>query len=329
MKQGFVALILLFSHLIIHAQQNPPIKNLVFEGSGIRGIAYCGVISELESRNLLAGIEKVGGTSAGAITALTLSLGYSANEIKNIIGKTNFKKFNDGRYFLAGGINRTSKYFGWYRGKRFERWLEKLIEEKAGNADITFAGLRQKGFKELYVTGTSLNRQQVIVFSHQTYPNMKVKDAVRISMSIPLYFEAVFIDKEGRVIPRPKNKEGLDIMVDGGLTGNFPIRLFDSTNFINPGTLGFRVDNDEQIKYDREGKSLAPLQVNNFTEYINAFYNMVLENLNRQPLTKDDWKRTVSISDGKVRPRIRRMSEEEINILIENGRKALNDYLIK
>lgn len=327
MKQGLLALILFSYHLTVYTQPKPAITNLVFEGSGIRGIAYCGVISELESRKLLGTIERVGGTSAGAITALTLSLGYTAGEIKDIIGKTNFKKFNDGRYFFAGGINRTQKYFGWYRGRRFEKWLEKLIVAKAGNADITFAQLREKGFKELYVTGTCLNRQRVIVFSYKTYPNMKVKDAVRISMSIPLYFEAVFIDKEGTVITRPRNKEGLDLMVDGGLTGNFPIHLFDSTGFVNPGTIGFRVDTEEQIKYDREGKHLAPLPVNNFPEYLNAFYNMVLENLNRQPLKKEDWLRTVSISDGKVRPRIRRMSEEEIGILIDNGRKAMADFL--
>jgi NTE family protein len=88
--------------------------------------------------------------------------------------------------------------------------------------------LHAKGFKDLYITGTCLNKQQLIVFSYETYPKMKVKDAVRISASIPLYFEAVFIDKDGKVISHPKRKEGLDIMVDGGFTGNFPIRMFDN-----------------------------------------------------------------------------------------------------
>jgi predicted acylesterase/phospholipase RssA len=54
-------------------------------------------------------IERVGGTSSGAIIALTISLGYSGKEIENIISKTNFKKFNDGGFFFIGGINRLNK----------------------------------------------------------------------------------------------------------------------------------------------------------------------------------------------------------------------------
>ena len=130
--------------LSVVAQSKPMVKNLVFEGGGIRGIAYCGVVTEMEAHNMIQHIEKVGGTSAGAIMALTVSLGYTGAEIRELIGQTNFKKFNDGRYLFVGGIHRTNKYFGWYRGRRFENWLEDLIETKTGNADITFGEL-QKG----------------------------------------------------------------------------------------------------------------------------------------------------------------------------------------
>ena len=326
MKKIILVFIFISCQNILWAQTKPEIKNLVFEGAGIRGIAYCGAITELESKNMIQPVEKVGGTSAGAIVALALSLGYSAKEIQDIISSTNFKKFNDGNYFFVGGINRTNKYFGWYRGNRVENWLEKIIDQKTGNTDISFEELHAKGFKDLYVTGTCLNKQQLVIFSHETYPKMKVKDAIRISMSIPLYFEAVFIDKDGTVIKHPKEKEGLDIMVDGGFTGNFPIQLFDSsqTNFT---TLGFRIDSDEQIKNDLEQKNIASLPVDNFKQYMSAFYNMVIENLNRRQLTNDDWKRTVSISDGRIGPRIRKLSSEEINTLMENGRNAMKSYL--
>ena len=156
---------------------------------------------------------------------------------------------------------------------------------------------------------------------------MKVKDAVRISASIPLYFEAVFLDKEGKVIRHPKDKEGLDIMVDGGFTGNFPIRIFDTPSRYNYSTLGFRIDSDDQIKNDRDSKNIAAMQVGNFKQYMNAFYNMIIENMNRQQLTEEDWQRTVSISDGNVGPRIRKLSDKEINILIDNGRQAVKTYI--
>ena len=322
-----MVILFLCSQIFLAAQTRPVIKNLVFEGAGIRGIAYCGAIQEMELAGMMQTVEKVGGTSAGAIVALTISLGYTGREIEDIIGVTNFKKFNDGHYFFAGGINRANKYFGWYRGKVIENWLGDIINQKTGNEDITFEELHQMGFKGLYITGTCLNKQKLILFSHETYPKMKVKDAVRISMSIPLYFESVFIDPDGKVIHHPKHKEGLDVMVDGGFTGNFPIRIFDTGANYNTATLGFRIDSDEQIKNDRESKNIASMPVGNFKQYLNAFYNIVIENLNRQQLTAEDWKRTVSISDGKIGPRIRKLSDKEISILRENGSGAMKKIL--
>jgi NTE family protein len=315
------------------AQKNQ-IRNIVFEGAGIRGIAYCGAISELEKRCLLPAIEKVGGTSAGAITALCVSLGYSSAEIEELLYATNFSKFNDGRYLFAGGVNRVNKYFGWYRGEKFLEWLEKIIQKKTGDGDINFGELFDRGFKDLYITATAINQQRLVIMSRITYPHMKVKDAVRISISIPFYFEAVFIDKEGKIVRHPKNKQGLDIMVDGGITGNFPVKIFDSSesintkefSIVNKTTLGFRIDNDKQIENDKLNKELAGMPVNNLKEYGRAFYNMVIENLNRQSLSDDDWKRTVSINDGAVQPRIRRLSKAEIATLIENGRIATNNF---
>jgi NTE family protein len=328
MKKLLLAISLFCNSIVLPAQLKTAPKNLVFEGAGIRGIAYAGAITELEAKQFMNGIEKVGGTSAGAITALVVALGYSGKEIESIVGSTNFKKFNDGGGMFVGGIHRTSKFFGWYRGHKFEEWIEKLIEDKTGNADISFAQLHERGYKDLYVTGTCLNKQSLVVFSRLNYPNMKVKDAVRISMSIPLYFEAVFIDKEGNVVRKPKRpwqKEGLDVMVDGGLTGNFPIRMFDSTGFINPATIGFRIDSDEQVESDRNGRELVNMPVTKFSQYMAAFYTMIMENLNRIPLRPEDWQRSVSIADGKISARIRKLSDQEINTLIENGRQAVRN----
>jgi NTE family protein len=325
MKRSFLLLVLGFP-FILFAQNRPVIKNLVFEGSGIRGIAFCGSITEMETRNLMKHVEKVGGTSAGAIMAMAISLGYSGTEIQGIIGGTNFKKFNDGRYIFMGGINRTNKYFGWYRGNRFEKWLDEVIERKTGDPDITFEELYNKGFRDLYITGTCLNKQELVYFSRFTYPKMRIKDAVRISMSVPIYFEAVFINANGKIIRHPHQKQGLDVMIDGGLIGNFPICMFDSAGKSNPYTVGFRIDSDKQINNDKGDKAIAPLPVTNFNQYLGALYNMTIENLNRQPLTADDWQRTVSVSDGSIGPRIRKLTPAEIQLLITNGKDAARNY---
>lgn len=301
-------------------------KNLVLEGAGIRGLAYVGALQELDDRKLLGEIERVGGTSAGALTAMAISVGYSPAEILCIISEMDFGELNDGKYFFIGGMVRMNKHYGWYRGEKLNKWIGDLLEKKTGNADITFEQLKEKGYKELYITGTNLTTQQLVIFSAETYPTMKVRDAVRISVSVPMYYAAVFIDEKGNVIRKPGKDECVNVCVDGGIAGNFPIHMFDKDS-VNTMTLGLRIDTDEQIKYDLERKGLAPVPVNCLRDYMAAFYSFTLENLNRGKLTEEDWKRTISISSGNIGPKVKRLSPEEKELLIGNGRKAVIGFL--
>ena len=318
--------------------QDCEIRNLAFEGAGIRGIAYAGVIDELERHGRLQGIEKVGGTSAGAITAMMVSLGYTSEEIADIISSTQFRKFNDGRFMFIGGFARMSKVYGWYRGDRFTDWMAKLIEEKTGNPDITFQELSALGYKDLYITATSLNRQRLLIFSRENYPNMKVKDAVRVSISIPLYFKAVFIDSDGKVYKKPNAGHNLDVVVDGGIIGNFPITMFDTVvtdsmgikqRLPNNGTVGIRIDSDLQIEEDAITRELVPIEIRNLNDYVAALYTLVIENLNRNELSEADWARTISVSSVGISPRIRKMSKEEKSSLIQSGRQYTANYLLR
>ncbi len=318
--------------------QSPKYENLVFEGGGIRGIAYAGVLKELENSGIIQDITRVGGTSAGAITALMISLGYSSKEIYEIISETKFQKFNDGEFIFFGGLTRLSGKYGWYKGNKFTRWLEKIIEAKTGNAEITLQELQDEKFKQLYVTGTCLNKQKLLVFSADTYPQMKVKDAVRISMSVPLYFEAVFIDSVGKVYNNYKKDNNMDIVVDGGILGNFPIFLFDST-FMNSDnqltripnfkTIGVRLDSDEQIKSDSIDRKLVPIEINKISDYLMAFYTIILENLNRNQLIPEDWERTISVSSVGIGSKIKKLSSEQKMSLIKSGETHTLNFLNK
>ena len=336
MKKLLLSSLLLLSTLC-HAQQ-PPIENLVFEGAGIRGIAYSGVIKQLEEKDMISGIKKVGGTSAGAITSLMLALGYNSDEIYSIISETKFEKFNDGELLFVGGFSRMKKKFGWYKGDAFTHWLEKIINDKTGNADMTFKELEPAGFKQLYVTATCLNKQKLLVLSAETYPDMKIKDAVRISMSVPLYFEAVFIDADGKVYNKPKKHKNLDVVVDGGIIGNFPIFMFDSIytdaanhkiRIPNPKTLGVRIDSDAQIESDADTKALVPVPINNLGDYMQAFYVLTLENLNRNQLVEEDWQRTISVSSVGIGPKVKKLSTQEKQSLIKSGEAHTLSFLAK
>lgn len=326
-----------------------PYRNLVLEGGGIRGIAYGGALQELESRGVLASIGRVGGTSAGAIQAALLAVGYSAQEIIDVVNATPVQQLNDGRFIFFGGTHRLVKQYGWYRGDEFSRYLSELVARKTQRPNLTLGELHalaqaQPGrFRDLYTTGTNLTTQRTQVFSHETTPTMRVADAVRISMSIPLYFRAVLLDAENHVITGPPTPgQPVQVLVDGGLLANYPIDLFDKPRYLpagpaptpdargnvyNPETLGLRLDRAEQIAYDTTAtgrQQLAPYAVHDFSTYVGALYTVALENLN--PMQPADWQRTISINFLGFSPKIKRISSAQKQQLMASGRAGVQAF---
>ena len=57
-------------------------KNLIFEGGGVKGIAYVGALEVLSEKGVVDQISRIGGTSAGAINAILIGLGYTFDETK-------------------------------------------------------------------------------------------------------------------------------------------------------------------------------------------------------------------------------------------------------
>lgn len=162
-------------------------RNLVFEGSGVKGIAYIGAMQVLAQRGCLEGIQRVGGTSAGAINALIYALGYSIQEQRGILESTNFKKFMDNSFGIFRDLIRLKKKFGWNEGDYFGNWVGQHVKKKLGNAHATFKDLKKAGHPDLYVVGSNLNTGYAEFFSHERHPDMPLVTAVRISMSIPLF----------------------------------------------------------------------------------------------------------------------------------------------
>ncbi|MDZ4822139.1 MAG: patatin-like phospholipase family protein [Flavobacteriales bacterium] len=332
--------ILAMSMSIISRSQlrdNIQIENLVFKGAGIRGIAYCGALQELKELGLTAGLRRVAGTSSGAITACLLALGYTPQEIFTLISSTRFQKFNDGGYIFIGGSFRVIKNFGWYRGHTFPQWLEKLIDAKTRNRNITFHQLYELAqlenqFLELTVATTSLNHQQTVFLSNQTYPHMRIADAVRASMAIPLYFEPVIINEDGKKIGRKEMKPTDHILVDGGLTAIFPLQVFDSISGEENGamkTLGLHVESAAQTANDFENGKMASFPIANVRDYVGAMYTIIKENMYRQTFTETDFSRSIAISDSGIGPRVKRMSEKQKEALMESGRTSVRMFFLK
>jgi NTE family protein len=308
-----------------------PYKNLVMEGGGIRGIAYAGAIQVLEEKKLSSTIENVAGTSVGALVGALYSVGYTPSELKVILDDLKIQNFNDGKWFFIGGQKRLRKRYGWYRGEQLEKWLGELIKQKTGNANTTFSQLAKlqannAAYKNLHIVATNLSKQRMEVFSAITSPNLPIKTAVRASISIPMYFGAVFIDSNGVVAKEPVKGNMYNVYVDGGILGNYPLQIFDSGS-ANMQTLGLKLERPEQIDYYDNSGDIAPYNIDDFRTYINALYNVVIEGLNRNIPFEQEKQRTIYISTGNISPRVRTINMSQKSILYNNGASAVKEFL--
>lgn len=190
------------------------IDTLVIGGGSIKTIASLGALNVLKEKGILDNIIKYAGSSAGSVIVTLLILGYTPNEINDLI----FSKIGDytSDSFYKIPINMIYNY-GIYTGNNMIKFLEGFFEKKCFKKDITFKELHKRTSKVLVITGTSLSSRDTLYFNYQTTPDMSVIKAIRISSSIPLYFTSVK--------HLHKNKEHL--MCDGGLLCNFPLYYFD------------------------------------------------------------------------------------------------------
>jgi NTE family protein len=298
-----------------------PFRNLVFEGGGVKGIAYGGALEVLEQSQITPQIERVAGTSAGAITATMVSLNYNAAEFIDIMMGLDFKKLEDGSDL--GGPVRLVERYGWFKGDYFLKLMQSYIEQKTGDGRATFRDLtekyRERGFKELHVFGTDLSRQAVQEFSYQKTPDVAVADAVRISMSIPFFFEARSYQD--------------NVYCDGGVLDNYPVSTFDEQYTSadpdtghtmlhrrpNPATLGFHLDNLDQPP-PRPVDDVKRFAVSVFDAILNI-QNILLKS------NPGDERRTVFINDLGVATTDFSLSDQTKWNLIAQGRIATSAYL--
>jgi len=322
-------------------------KNLVFEGGGVKGIAYVGAMEVLEQKAILKQIERVGGTSAGAINAVMFALGYSNAETLRILKKLNFNNFLDDSWGLARDSKRLIEDYGWYKGDFFHEWIGKLINKKLGNPSATFRDLKEAGRPDLFVYGTNLSTSFGEVFSVEHTPSIRIADAIRISMSIPLFFAAF------------KNARK-DVYVDGGVLNNYPVKIFDREKYLsakpskanslarpyyvdenkkflkkhpnsspyiyNKETLGFRLDTKQEIGVFRDGAEPQHVKIDDFFDYAKALITTVIDSQGNTHLHSDDWHRSVYIDTLGVGTTDFEISNAMKNKLRQSGKDSANTY---
>jgi predicted acylesterase/phospholipase RssA len=215
----------------VAAQEHRNYCDLVCEGGGVKGIGLAGAFSVLEEHDFRP--QNVAGTSPGAITAALIAAGYTAAELKDVIFGMDFLKFRDTAWeyklpLVGKGVS-IFKDLGIYEGRYFEDWIGELLKAKGAE---TFSALTTDEYGDdpryryrLQVIASDTTSHRLLVLPRDADQlgidpdELSVARAVRMSMSIPIFFEPVSVTNE------KTNRE--HVIVDGGMLSNFPVWLFD------------------------------------------------------------------------------------------------------
>jgi NTE family protein len=321
-------------------------RNLVFEGGGVRGLAYIGAMEELEKRHIVQDIIRVGGTSVGAINATMLALGYTLDEQREELWKLDFSNFQDYNFTFVPNLFTLFTQYGWYAGSFAKKWVARLVKRKLGKEDANFLDLMKSGKRALYVYGTNLCTHFGQIFSPEQKAETPIAEAVRISMSIPLFFAA-------------RRSADDDVYVDGGCLNNYPVKLFDREKYLdkkslpvmggrtkyytdinktfipkhrssspyifNRETLGFRLDTRNEIAAFRYNEPHVN-EIHNIVAYGKQLIKTMLDIQNNIHLNSDDWERTIYIDTKDIGTTEFGITEERKKILVEAGRQGTLEY---
>lgn len=296
------------------------IENLVCEGGGVKALAFIGAVKRLEEANLLQQVNHFAGSSAGAITATLLACGYTSSELESILTDTDFQDKIDGNLVdnvWTAGLYRLWKSYGLFPTNGLTAWIETLVAKKIGKSNATLKDLFNFNGNTLVITTTSVKKAKTIYYSHAFHPDLLISEAVKRSMSIPLFFEANFVDE--------------DVLVDGGMLSNYPIWIFDERDdttgklIPNPNTLGLKLmeiteQPDSQLFH-------GTLDVNNLTNYMVSLLECLLVQIERLHIRSEYWERTIPITIGDVKSTDFALSDAQKQNLVKQGYDCTDKWL--
>lgn len=309
--------------------------DLVFEGGGVKGIGLAGAFAALTQRGFQP--KSVAGTSAGAITAALVAAGYTSEELDDILLKLPFADFKDtdlsDRLGLPGQALSILRDKGIYEGEFLRGWISGLLDGKGitrfGDLAIEDAEDPSKGYRLKVIASDVTHRRMLVLPDDAPHlgldPNeMEIAYAVRMSMSIPIFFEPV-------VHENPRTGEE-HLIVDGGMLSNFPVWIFDAHGreprwptfglmLVEPDPkvpIGHRLEDAEG---DHERGSLM--------DYLKSLASTMMAAHDRLYLENATFARTIPIPTLGVGTTEFDIGPERVKALYDSGRSAAESFLDK
>ncbi len=298
----------------------------VFEGGGVKGIGLVGALCYAEEVMKIQW-QNLAGTSAGAIIAALLASGHTSREIREILFELDFAKIKDAGFFekfcLFGKTLNLILEKGIYEG----RYIENFIAEKLANkgvkvfGDLLIPGETNPRYKyRLNVIASDISRGKMLVLPQDIKDygfnpdELSVARAIRMSISIPLFFEPVIINYLG--------PQGLKrcFIVDGGILSNYPVWLYDTEADPPWPTIGFK------LVEPNEGQER---EINSLIDFLSATVSTMMEAHDARHIQDANFQRTIAVPTMGVKTTDFNISDQKKEILFRAGYNAAKGFFNK
>lgn len=285
--------------------------DLVFEGGGIKGLAFVGSVCCLEDHGYE--FEKCAGTSSGSIISALVSVGYTGKELKEIILNTDFNKFieNDKYNTLESTFRLMSKN-GIYNNSYVYEWITELLSKKN---KLKFKDAFLDTESRLKIIASDITKKDIVIMPNDLINydidpmEFEIAKAVQMSTSIPFYFQPVKLE----------NKNSYNFIVDGGLLSNFPIWIFDVEGTPRWPTFGFNLISDEQSYTSQGERDIISFTIDTITTVFNRNENIYIRG--------KDSIRTINVPTLGVKTTDFNISKDLLLKLFDEGYKSTETFL--
>lgn len=286
--------------------------DIVFQGGGVKVLGFIGAICKLEEVGFKW--QRFAGTSAGAIIASLLASGYTGEELKKIVYDTDFSKFakkSKCDYIPLGGkAISLLKNKGVFTTECVTEFISDLYKKKKINK---FKDISNNGKSKLKVIASDVTNQRLLILPDDIKEyginpmELEIAKAVTMSISIPLFF-----------IPQKiKYKDKCNFIVDGGITSNYPIWIFDVKGIPKWPTLGMKLKKNKNNVLNNSGSETY-------------FYDLVetlIDCYDEDYISDKDKVRSITISSLGTRATEFNISTDKKKELIDEGYKSAEKFL--
>lgn len=216
--------LIIFLTLIICLPSQSQTVGLVLSGGGAKGLAHVGVIEALEKNNIP--IDYIAGTSIGAIVGGLYAIGYSCDEMRELLGSKQFYEWSYGRIDIQDQyyykLKDNSQSWGEFLFVNTDKSLKPVLP-----TSIISPEQMDLRFMEFYTpggTGANNNFDSLMIpffcvatDAYRNKPHIMTSgdlaQSIRASMTFPGYFKAIEIDSI--------------LLFDGGMENNFPTNIMN------------------------------------------------------------------------------------------------------